>query len=88
MKILLAAAGLLAITASSASAQFAVRPYIPGQYPYEARHHRVCEEKAFRLHQFERRAAFDGRVDRRERRIIEDLERDLRVTCGGHRFRG
>jgi hypothetical protein len=98
MKIMLAAIGLLAVTATSASAQFGPGPfrgppppapgYDRGIHPYEGRHHRSCQEKSWRLHQFERRAAADGRLDRRERAIIADLERDLRITCGGHRHRG
>jgi hypothetical protein len=98
MKNLLIAAGMLAVSASAASAQFGPPPFRgpapppPGYdrsiHPYEGRHHRVCQEKSFRLHQFERRAASDGRLDRRERAIIRDLERDLARTCGGHRHRG
>ena len=98
MKSLLAAVGLLAATATSASAQFGPPPFrgpppsAPGYdrsiHPYEGRHHRECQEKSFRLHQFERRAAADGRLDRRERAIIRDLERDLARTCGGFRHRG
>jgi hypothetical protein len=87
MKNILIAAGLLAVSATAASAQFAPRPYVPGQHSYERRHHRVCEDKAIRLHQFERRAGADGRIDRREARIMEELRRDLRITCGGHRYR-
>jgi hypothetical protein len=87
VKNILIAAGLLAVSATAASAQFAPRPYTPGQHSYERRHHRECEDKAIRLHQFERRAASDGRIDRRERAIMADLERDLRITCGGHRYR-
>ncbi len=87
MKNLIIATGLLAISATAASAQFAPRPYTPGQHTYERRNHRECEDKAYRLHQFERRAASDGRIDRRERAIIAQLERDLRITCGGHRYR-
>lgn len=88
MKALIIAAGLLAIGATSASAQFAPRPYLKNEFPYAERHHSVCQEKAFRLHNYERRAASDGRIDRRERETIRALERDLARTCGGYRHRG
>ena len=98
MKTLLAAVGLLAVTATTASAQFGPGPLrgpppaAPGYdrsiHPSEGRHHRECQDKSFRLHQFERRAASDGRVDRRERMVIRALERDLARTCGGYRHRG
>lgn len=88
MKTVLAAIGLLAIGVSTAAAQFGPPPWRRDEHPYAQRHHRVCQEKAFRLHEFERRAASDGRLDRRERFIIRDLERDLARTCGGHRHRG
>jgi hypothetical protein len=83
---LLALAGVL-ITLATATAASA-EPWERGRYPYEARHHNVCQEKASRLHQFERRSASDGRIDWRERRVIEKLRYDLRVTCGGFRHRG
>jgi hypothetical protein len=76
MKTLIAAAALLAVGATTASAQFA--PHRPGYHPYEAQ----------RLHDFERRAARDGRIDRSERQIIRDLERDLDRSCGRYRHRG
>lgn len=86
MKTLIAAAGLLAIGVTTASAQYA--PWRRDQFPYEARHHAVCQAKAHRLHDYERRAARDGRVDRRERETIRALERDLNVTCRRYRWRG
>ena len=86
MKTFIAAAALIAVGATTASAQFA--PYRRDFHPYEARHHDVCQQKSRRLHDFERRAARDGRIDRRERAIIEALERDLNRTCGGFRHRG
>lgn len=85
MKTLIAAAALLAVGATAASAQFS--PY-RGGLPYEARHHEECQHKAQRLHDFQRRAARDGRIDRSEREIIRELERDLDRTCGRYRFRG
>lgn len=88
MKKLLVAAGLLAVTATAASAQFSPRAWERNEHPYEQRNHRVCQDKAFRLHEFERRASADGRIDRRERAIIESLRRDLANTCGGYRWRG
>jgi uncharacterized membrane protein YebE (DUF533 family) len=88
MKKILAAVGLLAVTATAASAQFAREPWHKDKYPYEQRHHAICQDKAYRLHQFERRAASDGRIDRRERATIEALRNDLARTCGGFRWRG
>jgi len=86
MKTLIAAAGLLAVGATTASAQFA--PHNPGIHPYELRYHSVCQEKAMRLHNYELRAARDGRIDHRERDVIRALERDLDRTCGRYRYHG
>ena len=86
MKTIVAALGLLAVGATAASAQYA--GWRQDLHPYEARHHHMCQEKAMRLHNYERRAARDGRLDRRERATIEALERDLNRTCGGFRHRG
>jgi hypothetical protein len=88
MKKILVAVGMLAVTATAASAQFGPSPYNRDIHRYDQRHHAVCQDKAMRLHQFERRAAADGRLDRREREIIRGLERDLARTCGGFRHRG
>jgi hypothetical protein len=57
----------------------------PGVWHY-SRPHNWCLEKARRLHDFERRAASDGRISRRERRIADELRHDLRVSCGGGRW--
>ena len=86
MKTLIAAAGLLAIGATAASAQYA--PWKKDLFPYEARHHSVCQMKAQRLHGYERRAASDGRLSGRERETIRVLQRDLDRTCGRFRWRG
>lgn len=86
MRKLIVAAGMMVLGATAASAQYA--PWTKGVFPYEARHHRVCQEKAFRLHEFERRAASDGRINPRERRIMVDLRIDLDRTCGRFRWRG
>lgn len=88
MKVLVIAASLIAIGATSASAQFAPRPWVRGEFPYAQRYHSTCQDKAFRVRQFERRAGRDGRVDRRERETIRALERDLDRTCGRYRYRG
>lgn len=87
MKAVIIAAGVVVLGATSAFAQYAPRPWSFGEYPYERRHHRICQEKAWRLHDFERRAAADGRVTKDERRIAEGLRRDLERTCGGFRWR-
>jgi hypothetical protein len=84
MKYLLLAASLLAVGATSASAQGWNRE----NHPYAQRHHGVCQSKAIRLHQYENRAVRnDGRLDRRERATIEALKNDLARTCGGFRHR-
>jgi hypothetical protein len=97
MKSLVIAAGLLAIGAAEASAQsvqFRIGPPPPpprferNAFPYEARRHGECQRKAFRLNEYERYAASDGRVSWRERREIESLRRDLDASCGRFRFRG
>lgn len=84
MKSLLAAVGLIAVCSTAATAQEWRRDL----YPYEQRHHAVCQAKAHRLHEFEIRAARDGRIDRREREIIRELQRDLDRDCGRFRWRG
>lgn len=56
-------------------------------FPYEARHHVVCQKKAHRLHWFERRSVADGRLSWWERREIASLRRDLDRTCRGWRWR-
>ena len=88
MRALIIAAGLLAVTANSASAQFAPRPWSRAEHPYEQRYHSVCQEKANRLHDYERRAARDGRIDRHERQTIQALQYDLDRTCGRYRWHG
>lgn len=88
MKSLIVAVGLLAATATTAAAQFAPPPWARDSHPYAQRHHRVCQDKAFRLHDFERRAARDGHVSFRERRIMRELRYDLDRTCGRFRWRG
>lgn len=57
-------------------------------YPYEARYHAACQQKAHRLNWFERRAVADGRVSWSERREIAALKRDLDRSCRGWRWRG
>jgi hypothetical protein len=86
MKSLIIAVGLLAVGATTASAQYG--GWNRDSHPYERRHHSVCQDKAERLHRYERRSARDGRIDRREQATIEALRRDLGRTCGGFRWRG
>ena len=89
MKSLLMAAGLIAAGLTSGGFVAATATSALAQpYPYATRNHDFCQDKARRLHDFERRAASDGRIDRREQRTIEALRRDLRRTCGGFRWRG
>jgi hypothetical protein len=83
MKYVLLAASLLAVGATSASAQGWNREH----HPYAQRHHNVCQSKAIRLHDFERRSARDGIITPSERRTIRALESDLARTCGGFRHR-
>lgn len=85
MKSLLIAGAAILVSATAASAQFA--PWTPS-HPYAQRHHHSCQEKAFRLHQYERRAARDGRISHSEREVIRALQHDLNRSCGGFRHRG
>lgn len=84
MKALLIAAGLVVAGTAVASAD----PWDRGRHPYARHHHGVCQDKAHRLHAFERRASSDGRLSHRERDIMRALERDLDSTCGRYRWRG
>jgi hypothetical protein len=77
---LLAASGFAALGATAASAE----PW-SAELPYAKRNHSVCQRKAEQLHDFERRAASDGRISPRERRTMNVLQADLDRTCG--RFR-
>lgn len=86
MKILLAAAGVFAVCAASTAAS--AQEWRRDRYPYEMRHHQMCQYKARQLFDYERRAARDGRIDRRERDTIRDLRRDLDRDCGRFRWRG
>ena len=88
MKALIIAAGLLAVTATSASAQYAPRAWDRVEHPYAQSRRSDCQAKAIRLHDYERRAARDGRIDRHERETIRALERDLDRSCGRFRWRG
>jgi hypothetical protein len=93
MKKLLIAASLLAVGATSAVAQFGPGPgprpeWRRDAFPYEQRRHSICQEKAWRLHSYERRAAADGRLSWNERRNLSALQNDLDRTCGRFRWRG
>lgn len=90
MKSLILAAGALLIGVTAASAQYYPGPpsWARDRHPYAQRHHSVCQEKAFRLNGFERRAGRDGHFDRREREIMRQLRWDLDRTCGRFRWRG
>jgi hypothetical protein len=94
MKKLALAVGLLTVGAAAASAQsvqFRVGPPPPqptwnkGGFPYEARRHDRCQKQAWRLREYERFAASDGRISWRERREIASLRADLDRTCGRYR---
>jgi hypothetical protein len=87
MKKIILAAALVVVGATSASAQFARSPWRQGEHPYAERRHKACQDKAWRLREFDRRAAADGRVSPRERRIHDALRADLDRTCGGFRWR-
>ena len=86
MKTLIIAAAVIAAGATGAAAQYG--PWARGAHPYEQRHHNVCQEKAHRLHDYERRALRDGRLSNGERQSIAVLQRDLDRTCGRYRYRG
>lgn len=89
MRKLLTAGILAAITTLGASAAMAqqYQRWSRDVHPYERRHHSVCQQKAQRLHNYERRAARDGRITQQERRNMRQLERDLDRTCGRYRYR-
>ena len=55
-------------------------------HPYAKHRHNECQEKAFRLHNYERRAAEDGRITRSERATIRSLQHDLDRSCGRFRW--
>jgi hypothetical protein len=82
-KIIITALTLLAVTATTASAQYG--GWRRDEHPYERRHHAFCFEKSKRLHDYERRSARDGFISPRERMTIRALEADLARTCRGHR---
>jgi hypothetical protein len=86
MKYVILAASLLAVGASATTAS--AQAWHRDHHPYAQRHHNVCQDKAQRLHQFERRSARDGIITPSERRTIRALESDLARTCGGFRHRG
>jgi hypothetical protein len=94
MKKLALVAGLLAVGAVEASAQsvtFRVgpQPQVPtwkrDAFPYEARRHDRCQKQAWRLREYQRFAASDGRVTWRERREIASLQNELDRTCARYR---
>ncbi len=91
------AAALLVAGVASASAQsltFRIGPqpsfgvWNPGAYPYARDRHDVCQRKAWRLREFDRHAAADGRISRSERREHDELRADLDRSCGRYRWRG
>lgn len=97
MKALVVAAGMLALGATAANAQYKnepwvkeykVEPWQKDRYPYAERHHRTCHFKAWRLWNYEKRAARDGKISFNERVTIRALKRDLDYTCGKWRWRG
>jgi hypothetical protein len=96
MKLAILAASLLAFGATAVSAQGRYAPpplptapvWSKDSHSYPQSRHRTCQQKAWNLHNYEKRAASDGRVDRRERDIIRGLERDLNSSCGRHRWNG
>ena len=55
-------------------------------HPYPKHRHDECQEKSFRLHNYERRAAEDGRITRSERATIRALQNDLDRSCGRFRW--
>lgn len=55
---------------------------------YSERRHNLCQKKAWELHQYERHAAADGYLSRRERATIRYLKDELADKCGGFRWRG
>lgn len=85
-------AGTAGATAQSITLRFGPQPkpqvWAPGLFPYQARYHDVCMRKAWRLREYERFAAADGRLSWRERRELNSLRYDLDRTCGKFRWKG
>jgi hypothetical protein len=100
MKSFVIAAGILALGATAANAQYysykrepwvkeyKIVPWHKEHFPYAERHHKVCHLKAWRLWNYERKAVRDGKLSFNERWIIRGLKRDLDYTCGKWRWRG
>lgn len=84
--------GMVPAVAQSVTLRFGPTPPAPvwrqDAYPYARRHHEVCHRKAWRLREYERYAASDGRISGREQREINSLRYDLDRTCGRWRWRG
>lgn len=86
MKLLIAAVGFLTLGVSAASAQYAYRPYLRSEHPYEERHHSFCQERARQVYAMERVIA-EGRSDHKFRERFSSLATDMRARCGRYRYR-
>ena len=64
MRAFILATATLALAATTASAQSWSRE----RFPYAERFHAMCQEKAHRLYEFERRSGADGRLSARSAR--------------------
>ena len=85
MKTLIAAAALLAVGASVASAQDG--RWRRDFYPYEERHHQHCQDLARQVWAMERDVAA-GRSSHNERITLINRKTELDRRCGGWRYRG
>ena len=87
MKSAYVALGLLALGVTTASAQYAARPWNREEHRYDERNHDFCQRRAYQMWQMERDVRV-GRSTHRERELLIAMRRDLDGRCGGFRWRG
>ena len=85
MKTTIVTLGLLAAGIAVASAQ--EYKYSPGAFPYDERHHAVCQKKATQLYALEHRGKGAAPLTDHDRRLVSLLQKDLNRGCGGYRRR-
>ena len=83
MKTTILAVGLLAAGMAAASAQ--AYQYSRGAFPYDERHHAVCQKKAEQLKVLEHRGKGGAPLSAHEVRTVTLLKKDLDRGCGGYR---
>ena len=83
LKTTILAVGLLAAGITAASAQ--AYQYKPGAFPYDERHHAVCQKKAVQLNGLEHRGKGAAPLTAHDVRTVTLLKKDLDRGCGGYR---